>query len=249
MALCLVSGGYKRRLSDGEFLIGRSPDCAVIFDDPLVSRHHAVLRVGQGRLEIEDLNSRNGVEVNGRRITVPCELLVNDIVCVVRHRLQVVAVAERGGDDTTACHQVSDAGMATFAVFAELANKALSMGRSQDAERIAAGQLKRVLEAAVGHQLPWGELEEVAMLAASLAVATSNARWLNYVFELYHSQGLLCPTHVVDRLYGCSPRGEVVDLPALERYLSQQRARLATLNAAERFALNRAEGLRRRFAM
>ncbi len=249
MALCLVSAGYKRRLSTGEFLIGRSPDCAVVFNDPLVSRHHAVLRVDEGRLELEDLNSRNGVEVNGRRITAPCELRVNDVVTVVQHRLQVVAVAERRGDDTTARHQVSDAGMATFAVFSELANKALSMGKPQDAERIVTGQLKRILETAMKHQLPGAELEEVAIFAANLAVVTSNARWLGYVFELYHSQGLLCPAHVVDRLYGCSPRTEVVDLSALERYLAQQRARLETLNAAERFALNRAAGLRRRFSL
>lgn len=247
MALCLVSGGDKRRLSTGEFLIGRSPDCAVVLNDPLVSRHHAVLRVDESKLEIEDLNSRNGVEVNGRRITAPCQLRVNDVVGVVQHRLQLIAVAERRGDDTTARHQVSDAGMATFAVFSELANKALSMGKPQDAERIASGQLKRIREAALEHQLPWAELEEVAIFAANLAVVTSNARWLGYVFELYHSQGLLCPAHIVDRLYGCSPRAEAVDLSALDRYLLQQRARLATLNAAERFALNRAEGLRRRF--
>ena len=49
--------------------IGRTPDNDLQLDAKFVSRHHAVILVGQKSTVIEDLNSTNGVQVNGRRIT------------------------------------------------------------------------------------------------------------------------------------------------------------------------------------
>lgn len=50
--------------------IGRSRDCDCVIRDPNVSRRHAELRRrSSGAWEIEDLNSTNGVEVNGRRVS------------------------------------------------------------------------------------------------------------------------------------------------------------------------------------
>ncbi len=49
--------------------MGRSAACHLTVDDPLVSRNHARLVVGDEETTIEDLGSRNGVRVNGRPIT------------------------------------------------------------------------------------------------------------------------------------------------------------------------------------
>ena len=49
--------------------IGRTPDNDLQIDSRSVSRHHAVILVGPVHSIIEDLNSTNGVYVNGRRIT------------------------------------------------------------------------------------------------------------------------------------------------------------------------------------
>ncbi len=51
-----------------EVVIGRSPDCQLTIEDPLVSRQHARIRVQGEDAAIEDLGSRNGVRVNGRKI-------------------------------------------------------------------------------------------------------------------------------------------------------------------------------------
>ena len=59
----------------GAHLIGRRPDCAVSIDDPSVSRVHARLEISRNVLRIEDLRSKNGTFVEGRRITEPTELL------------------------------------------------------------------------------------------------------------------------------------------------------------------------------
>jgi len=49
--------------------IGRTPDNDVQIDAKFVSRHHAVILAGPAQTIIEDLNSTNGVQVNGRRIS------------------------------------------------------------------------------------------------------------------------------------------------------------------------------------
>jgi chromosome segregation ATPase len=49
--------------------VGRTPDNDLQIDAKYISRHHAVVLVGPVHTLIEDLNSTNGVQVNGRRIT------------------------------------------------------------------------------------------------------------------------------------------------------------------------------------
>lgn len=56
-------------LPQGEVLIGRSAACHLTVDDPLVSRNHARIFVGDDEATIEDLGSRNGVRVDGRAIS------------------------------------------------------------------------------------------------------------------------------------------------------------------------------------
>jgi hypothetical protein len=49
--------------------IGRTPDNDLQIDAKFISRHHAVILAGPLHTIIEDLNSTNGVHLNGRRIT------------------------------------------------------------------------------------------------------------------------------------------------------------------------------------
>lgn len=61
--------------------IGRDKSCAILIgEDTRASRKHAqILRRGPVFV-LEDLNSSNGVAVNGARISGPCELRVGDRV-------------------------------------------------------------------------------------------------------------------------------------------------------------------------
>ena len=52
-------------LPQGDTVIGRSATCQVTIEDPLVSREHARIRIVGERATIEDLGSRNGVQVGG----------------------------------------------------------------------------------------------------------------------------------------------------------------------------------------
>jgi pSer/pThr/pTyr-binding forkhead associated (FHA) protein len=48
--------------------IGRTPDNDLQIDTKFISRHHAVILAAPAHTIIEDLNSTNGIMVNGRRI-------------------------------------------------------------------------------------------------------------------------------------------------------------------------------------
>jgi len=52
----------------GSYLIGRQENCDIVLPSSSVSRQHANIFVKDGRCYIEDLNSANGVTVDGQRV-------------------------------------------------------------------------------------------------------------------------------------------------------------------------------------
>jgi pSer/pThr/pTyr-binding forkhead associated (FHA) protein/outer membrane protein assembly factor BamD (BamD/ComL family) len=52
----------------GSYLIGRQENCDIVLPSSSVSRQHANIFVRDGRCYIEDLNSANGVTVDGQRV-------------------------------------------------------------------------------------------------------------------------------------------------------------------------------------
>lgn len=52
----------------GSYLIGRQENCDIVLPSTSVSRKHAKIFVESGRCYIEDLNSANGVTVDGQRV-------------------------------------------------------------------------------------------------------------------------------------------------------------------------------------
>lgn len=92
------------------YRVGAKDDNDLVIPTNDVSRHHAILRVGDGTFHITDLNSKNGTFVNGIRIsdaTVRC----GDLISLSSARLVVVevssgayamvpdAVGDEGSDD------------------------------------------------------------------------------------------------------------------------------------------------------
>ena len=49
-------------------MLGRSKDCDVKVEDPNVSRRHAEIRQEGATYWLVDLDSTNGIEVDGRRV-------------------------------------------------------------------------------------------------------------------------------------------------------------------------------------
>lgn len=65
-------------LAPGETVIGRSPECHITIEDPLISRQHARIVVASGVATFYDLGSRNGSRVNARMVTEPLLLADGD---------------------------------------------------------------------------------------------------------------------------------------------------------------------------
>ena len=63
----LTVNGTRHELDGGRTLIGRSKDCDIQLPDPNVSRRHAEVRQEGAAYWAVDLDSTNGMEVNGRR--------------------------------------------------------------------------------------------------------------------------------------------------------------------------------------
>jgi DNA-binding winged helix-turn-helix (wHTH) protein len=70
----ILPAGRQIPLSPGENIVGRDPHAQVWLDVPGVSRRHARIVVDGDTVTIEDLNSKNGTSVGGRRIGRPTPL-------------------------------------------------------------------------------------------------------------------------------------------------------------------------------
>lgn len=90
-------------LAGPEIILGRSPDCQVTIEDPLVSRQHARISLHGSNPTISDLGSRNGVRLNGELIAGEAILQNNDRVRLGTQDLVFLIVdQERTGRQTRA---------------------------------------------------------------------------------------------------------------------------------------------------
>jgi FHA domain len=87
----------------GTTVIGRSLDCNLSIEDPLVSRQHARIVIDAEGARIEDMRSRNGVRVNGIVVRQPTTLNDGDRVRIGTHDLVFsrVAPGDRSRSKTT----------------------------------------------------------------------------------------------------------------------------------------------------
>jgi hypothetical protein len=76
----LVWGPREIALDPGENLIGRDRDSVVWIDDASVSRRHARIAVDDAGAVVEDLGSKNGTYVRGKRIEKPARLEDQDAI-------------------------------------------------------------------------------------------------------------------------------------------------------------------------
>jgi DNA-binding winged helix-turn-helix (wHTH) protein len=72
--LLVDEDGLEFELTEGENIIGRSPDATVRIDTSKVSRRHARILVEETGAILEDLGSKNGTYLRGRRLEGPTAL-------------------------------------------------------------------------------------------------------------------------------------------------------------------------------
>jgi pSer/pThr/pTyr-binding forkhead associated (FHA) protein len=66
------------QLKEGETVIGRAPTCDLVITAPLMSRHHAVVRVDSKRVFLKDAGSTYGTTFKGAKLTAEQEIKPGD---------------------------------------------------------------------------------------------------------------------------------------------------------------------------
>lgn len=303
MAVRLRYLSHELEVPLGQFVIGRSADCQLALDDPLVSRRHALLTVRLDHVTVEDLGSRNGVSVNGVKIDGPRQLAHGDHITIGGQEMVLEGASE---DSSTAVPEsiafgvprsvarttkitnqgesfetredfwsdYTSPGVASqnpnssgapsgfgasntpptqpdrhvnaLSLIGSVADKALAMGRAEEAERILSRSLSDVMNKAREGQMPPLDLASTAAIyAAKLASATGKGSFIDYIFELYTRLGQIVPGTVVDELYSAVRKVKTLDMGILRAYNESLRSRAATFGPSERFVQQRLEGLER----
>jgi hypothetical protein len=102
-------------LRHGLTTLGRSEDCEVTIEDPLVSRRHAQIVVDGEEVRVVDLGSRNGVRVNGLPVTSTAVLHDGDRIRIGTQDLVFTRVEPR-----TATHSPRTTGVLRLCVKCKL---------------------------------------------------------------------------------------------------------------------------------
>jgi serine/threonine protein kinase len=89
-------GQVQALTKDGKWVIGRSLKCEIPVDDEMLSREHCRLTAQDGKLTIEDLESRNGTQVNYRTVMKTMELKFGDVLQVGETEFRLTQKREDG---------------------------------------------------------------------------------------------------------------------------------------------------------
>lgn len=266
--------GHNLEVPEGEFIVGRSSSCQLSLDDALVSRKHAVLTVSGGAASIEDLGSRNGVLVNKKKISGPISLADGDLITIGSQEMTIHGLKDRPmaaaprrplfDTMTAASPELFDEPTRTnidylaadpdkrvheLSLIGAVAEKALQLGRPDDAVRLLDRPMKDLLarakRIAAGEDVP--PIDELAVkravtLALRIASMSNAGEWVDYVLELHAARRQLLPAATIDELYTIVRRVRV-DPAKLRSYVEALGETSGALNANEKFLLSRIEGL------
>ena len=83
-----VGGGDPIPLLKKSLLVGRRESCDIVLRFSNVSAHHCQLTVNAGYWHVRDLQSRNGVKVNGVRCTDKL-IQPGDVLSIAKHKYEV----------------------------------------------------------------------------------------------------------------------------------------------------------------
>ena len=266
----LRDGRREVALHEGETLIGRGSDCALVLDGALVSRRHAIVRVEGTRVTVTDLGSRNGTAVNGRRISDSVELFTLDRMLVGNVELQLVervsndddvAISFRRAETTTlealpstepapgfeplsgGSDENTSSGH-TLNLLSGVVDKLLALKKTTEAVRLLEAPIDRIWdEAKRGHSVDREAADRAADYAVRLAEVTEDDSWVVKALDIFLGQERPLPLPVIDRLYALIRRLPRTHRRRLDAFVDDLRNRREQLTAAERFALKRLEGL------
>ena len=253
--------GHQFELRLGEVVLGRSAGCQLVLEDVLVSRRHARIFRDAHEVTVEDLGSANGVYVNGERITSPVQVSVGDRIVVGQQemvlragivsdrqiaRRRFSAITMTGMEDPPEVDQDRTHEGDALTLLGGVADKVLALKRGEEAERILGTFLRNLLERAREGAVPDPKFaERAASYALKLAGVTGRGTWADFAVELFLLVGQPMPAPLIDELYRILRQLKGFGQQGLKTYLSALRKKQDQFGPAERFLVQRLEGLER----
>lgn len=255
-------------LNRSPILVGRASESDIVLSGPLVSRRHAEFHETEAGIVVIDLDSENGVLVNDVPIAGPTALLSGDRVNIgdnvfvltelsssreertsglelnpTRESARVPAGTHaRASEESAVATRRADA----LHLLGNVADKALALGRGQEAEHVLGTHLVATLSDAVAGRAVAPEVARIAaQYSVKLATATGKASWLDFAFRLYDALNETIPLPIVDEMYTVLRHVRGIDRELLRGYREFLQTRAAELSPPERFVLQRLEGLER----
>jgi hypothetical protein len=224
-------------LPQGVTIIGRSLDCNLSIEDPLISRQHAQIIIDESGARIQDMQSRNGVRVNGLVVRQPTALQDGDRVRIGTHDLVFTHVVpgDRARSKTTGvlrlcakcrlpyprelfscphCEETEQTDDVTLTeesehhraawntrLLLETLERALVLGRTADAERIARRASAQLDEAISSPgAMDAQAVDALAAKMVALSLASGDPAWALRGLELYTRTGSVPSVVVADQL-------------------------------------------------
>jgi pSer/pThr/pTyr-binding forkhead associated (FHA) protein len=267
--------GFALRFGAREILLknrittaGRSSAADIPLVGALVSRRHATFSLTESGVDVSDHGSRNGVYVNGERIDGSVRLRSGDVITIGDDSLTLVELSETGepkraeltsdmrpvrpeqtprfpsfaDDDVSIATRRADA----FQLLSGVVDKALALGRGEEAEHLIGTHLVAALaDASTGRGVPPEIARSAARYALKLAAATNKSNWLDFAVRLYRALAQPMPLPIVDEMYTLVGRMRGMDRALLRDYVESLRLASESLSPTERFVLQRLEGLER----
>lgn len=131
-------------------------------------------------------------------------------------------------------------------LLASIADKALALGRFDEAERVLSRVLADVLlRAKAGQTIQPARLAEATKYALRLAEGTKKHAWIDWVFDVHDATLTLIGGDEIEKLHEIVRKLRYPGGPIMRRYLDRMRERQADLGPSERFLLQRLEGIQR----
>jgi hypothetical protein len=130
------------------------------------------------------------------------------------------------------------------AVLNAIGDKALALGRIEEAERILGGSLREI-QARIerGHRPSAAQLEPALHRALRLAGQTNKDEWFRWIFDVAGAAGLVLPSAVIDELHMLMFQHKPSSGTAVDGYL--RRVTAAPGDPEAQFQLKRVAALRR----
>lgn len=226
----------EKALSDADkFTIGKHELTLTIFSTDS-KRNKSLLARTLGPLDIEELDYR------ARTRTQPNLMMADD----------------PGFDETPPPPRPDPSGLtpsrglaralSSFITLAPLADKALALGRHEEAERLLSGPLGDLItELRKGGLVELNTLTKFAGYAVKLASLLLKAAWIEWVFEAFLLTGYMMPAPMIDELFNIVPRLKHLEKRHILDYITGMQA-TPSLSATDRFLVQRLETLTKRLA-